>query len=108
MPPTCNVLSNTGSTLPSASTTTRMSGHEPTVNLMRRLSPGRTVAIGRVGDAQPPSSVIKPTIEISERIVLPNAKVSDGSQPPLTFESSLSETAGSRSLHRLVRCGPDH
>ena len=32
----------------------------------------------------------------------PNAKVSDGSQPPVTLDSSLSETAGSRSLHRLV------
>src|SRR5437763_1712171 len=31
-----------------------------------------------------------------------NAKVSDGSQPPLTLYSSLSESAGSRSLHRLV------
>ncbi len=33
----------------------------------------------------------------------PNAKVSDGSQPPMTLNLSLSETAGSRSLHRLVR-----
>ena len=33
----------------------------------------------------------------------PNAKVSDGSQPPLTFDLSLSETAGSRSLDHLVR-----
>jgi hypothetical protein len=31
-----------------------------------------------------------------------NAKVSDGSQPPMTFDLSLSESAGSRSLHRLV------
>ena len=31
-----------------------------------------------------------------------NVKVSDGSQPPLTFGLSLSESAGSRSLHRLV------
>ena len=35
---------------------------------------------------------------------MPNAKVSDGSQPPMTFDLSLSESAGSRSLHRLVRC----
>jgi len=35
-------------------------------------------------------------------IFLPNVKVSDGSQPPLTFGLSLSESAGSRSLHRLV------
>ena len=34
----------------------------------------------------------------------PNAKVSDGSQPPMTFDLPLSETAGSRSLDRLVRC----
>ena len=32
----------------------------------------------------------------------PNAKVSDGSQPPMTLNSSLSESAGSRSLDRLV------
>src|SRR5947207_8723465 len=38
--------------------------------------------------------------------ILPNAKVSDGSQPPMTLNSSLSESAGSRSLHRLV--GPCH
>ena len=37
------------------------------------------------------------------RASTPNAKVSDGSQPPLTFDLSLSETAGSRSLDRLVR-----
>jgi hypothetical protein len=35
-------------------------------------------------------------------IFMPNAKVSDGSQPPMTFDLSLSESAGSRSLHRLV------
>jgi hypothetical protein len=32
-----------------------------------------------------------------------NAKVSDASQPPVTFDLSLSESAGSRSLYRLVR-----
>ncbi len=32
-----------------------------------------------------------------------NAKVSDGSQPPVTLNLSLSESAGSRSLDRLVR-----
>jgi hypothetical protein len=32
-----------------------------------------------------------------------NAKVSDGSQSPMTFGLSLSESAGSRSLHRLVQ-----
>jgi hypothetical protein len=31
-----------------------------------------------------------------------NAKVSDGSQPPMTMNLSVSETAGPRSLHRLV------
>jgi hypothetical protein len=31
----------------------------------------------------------------------PNAKVSDGSHPPMTFDLSLSESAGSRSLHRF-------
>src|SRR5664280_2878524 len=35
-----------------------------------------------------------------------NAKVSDGSQPPMTFDLSLSESAGSRSLDRLVRHFP--
>jgi hypothetical protein len=29
--------------------------------------------------------------------------LSDASQPPMTFDSSPSESAGSRSLHRLVR-----
>jgi len=32
-----------------------------------------------------------------------NAQVSDGSQPPITLNSSPSEPAGSRSLNRLVR-----
>jgi hypothetical protein len=32
----------------------------------------------------------------------PNVKVSDGSQPPLTFHLFLSDSAGSGSLHRLV------
>jgi hypothetical protein len=32
-----------------------------------------------------------------------NAQVSDGRQPPLTFDLSLSETAASRSLDRRVR-----
>jgi hypothetical protein len=31
----------------------------------------------------------------------PNAKVGDGSQPPVTFDLSLSESAGARSLDRL-------
>ena len=35
-------------------------------------------------------------------MVRPNAKVSDGSQSPVAFDLSLSESAGSRSLHRLV------
>ena len=35
-------------------------------------------------------------------MVSPNAKVSDGSQPTVTFHLSLSESAGSRSLHNLV------
>jgi len=39
------------------------------------------------------------------RFVSPNAKVSDGSQPPMTLDLSLSETAGSRSLHRRVEHG---
>ena len=33
---------------------------------------------------------------------MPNVKVSDGSQPPMTFHLSLSESAGSRSLDRFV------
>lgn len=33
----------------------------------------------------------------------PNVQVSDGSQPPMTFDLCLSESAGSRSLDRLVR-----
>jgi hypothetical protein len=43
-----------------------------------------------------------PHIEIRECWEAPNAKVSDGCQPPLTFDLCLSESAGSRSLHRLV------
>ena len=31
-----------------------------------------------------------------------NNKVSDGSQPPMMFHLSLSESAGARSLHLLV------
>jgi hypothetical protein len=38
-----------------------------------------------------------------ERPILANDKVSDGSQPPVTLDLSLSESAGSRSLDRLVR-----
>jgi hypothetical protein len=34
---------------------------------------------------------------------MPNAKVSDGRQPPMTSDLSLSESAGARSLGRLVR-----
>jgi len=41
-------------------------------------------------------------ISFSVVILPPNAKVSDGSQPPMTFDLSLSESADSRSLHRLV------
>src|SRR5436190_19974394 len=43
------------------------------------------------------------------RAIWPNAKVSDRSQPPLTLDLSVSEPAGSGSLHRLVRlplCSP--
>jgi hypothetical protein len=36
-------------------------------------------------------------------VTLQNVKVSDGSQPPMTFDLSLSESAGSRSLDRWVR-----
>jgi hypothetical protein len=36
-------------------------------------------------------------------VFMQNAKVSDGSQPPPTLNLFLSESAGSRSLHRLVR-----
>lgn len=43
---------------------------------------------------------------VHDRATSPNAKVSDGNQPPLTFDLSLSESAGSRSLHRLVRYCP--
>jgi hypothetical protein len=35
--------------------------------------------------------------------IWPNGKVSDGSQPPMALDLSASETAGSRSLQRLVR-----
>src|SRR6266536_2727577 len=35
----------------------------------------------------------------SRTLHMPNAKVSDGRQPPLTFDLSLSESAGSRPLY---------
>jgi hypothetical protein len=35
----------------------------------------------------------------------PNAKVSDRGEPPLMFDLSLRESAGSGSLHRLVGLG---
>ena len=41
---------------------------------------------------------------ISETLIPPNAEVSDRSQPPLKAGLSLSEPAGSGSLHRRVRC----
>jgi hypothetical protein len=34
-------------------------------------------------------------------VVCAKAKVTDGSQPPLAFDSSLSESAGFRSLDRF-------
>ena len=40
--------------------------------------------------------------DYAHNVIMPNVKVSGGSQPPLTFGLSLSESAGSRSLHRLV------
>jgi len=44
----------------------------------------------------------KAIVDRMTRGLKPNAKVSDGSQPPLMLDLSLSESAGSRSLHRLV------
>ena len=48
---------------------------------------------------------IRPAFKDSFIALSPNVKVSDGSQPPLTCDLSLSESAGSRSLHRLVGRG---
>lgn len=42
-------------------------------------------------------------VSIAKESASPNAKVSDGNQQPMTFDWSLSKTAGSRSLHRPVR-----
>ncbi len=39
----------------------------------------------------------------TKSISAPNIKVNDESQPPMTFDVSLSESAGSRSLDGLVR-----
>jgi hypothetical protein len=39
---------------------------------------------------------------MAEAQILLNEKVSDRSQPPLTFDLSQRESAGSDSLHRLV------
>jgi hypothetical protein len=43
-------------------------------------------------------------------LMSPNVKVSDGSQPPVALDLSLSESAGSRSLDRRVgrAQAPDH
>jgi hypothetical protein len=38
---------------------------------------------------------------IDESFARPNAKVSDGSQPPMTFDLSASEAVGSRPLDAL-------
>jgi hypothetical protein len=43
------------------------------------------------------------TVIFGKEYFWPNAKVSDGSQPSVTFDLSLSKSAGSRSLYRLVR-----
>src|SRR6185503_10325681 len=43
------------------------------------------------------------SVESHVGVVIPNAMVSDGSQPPKTLNLFLSESAGSRSLDRLVR-----
>ncbi len=56
------------------------------------------------GDINPPMLGLSEVEYLHERAKWANEKVSDGSQPPMTFDLSLSESAGSRSLHRLVRC----
>jgi len=53
-------------------------------------------------DVLQPAKSPKPISSARARIITSNEKVSDGSQPPVTFDLSLSESAGSRSLHRLV------
>jgi hypothetical protein len=50
-------------------------------------------------------------IVMRRMFLLPTTQVNDGSQAPMTCDSSLSESVGSRSLHRLVRLSvvsPDH
>src|SRR6266536_4001902 len=48
----------------------------------------------------PPSKRVKKNLKnpLSDHL---RGELSDGSQPPMTFDLSLSESAGSRSLHRL-------
>jgi hypothetical protein len=57
--------------------------------------------------AQSQSINVGPTIPFSQLGIIyrlpQNTKVSDGSQPPVTFDLALSESAGSGSLGRLVR-----
>ena len=57
------------------------------------------------GVAQPVSTTLMEKMVASRFIEVdrPNAKVSDGSQPPMVVDLSLSESAGSRSLARLVQ-----
>jgi hypothetical protein len=42
------------------------------------------------------------TVGFKREDLLPNEKVSDRSQPPMTFDLSLTEPAGSGWLNRLV------
>jgi hypothetical protein len=41
--------------------------------------------------------------QLYDRAHMTNDEVSDGNQPPVMFDLALSESAGSRSLDRLVR-----
>ena len=69
--------------------------------------PGKSANLGRsmefpLVSNQPDSSLMTSETATNFRSALMppfNAKVSDGSQPPVTCYLSLSESAGSRSLH---------
>src|ERR1035437_490813 len=68
-----------------------------TLNTSTLQSAANQSNLGTIGGGE--ESFHNVTIALS-----PNVKVSEGSHPPMTFDSSLSESAGSASLDRLVRC----
>jgi hypothetical protein len=74
---------------------------------LKRVPGGRNSSTGVVCAQPATKSDAVSTAQLNSMVTRilwssPNVKVSDGSQPPMTFHLFLSESAGSRSLHRLV------